>query len=90
MEFNYVCSMSKVETAVVRHLYELGDNDEYRVELESINWDELFADLSVDEMWEYFCSRFAVLLDKYVPTSSGCGHNSDPLWITTLVLKKIG
>ena len=32
---------------------------------------------------------YLVLVDKYVPTSSGCGCNSDLPWITTLVLKKI-
>ena len=66
MEFNYICSVSLVETVSVKYQYEFGNYQEFCAELESTSWNDLFADLSVESMWACFYSRFKVLLDKYI------------------------
>ena len=63
MEFDYVCSVSLVETISVKYQHEFGYYQEFCAELEAVSWSDLFAELSVDNMWACFYSRFKVLLD---------------------------
>ena len=89
MEFDYVCSISLVETISAKYQYEFGNYQEFCAELEAISWSDLFTELSIDSMWACFYSRFKVLLDKYVPVSSTASSNTSKPWLTKLVLKKI-
>ena len=89
MEFDYVCSVSLVETISAKYQYEFGNYQEFCAELEAVSWSDLFAELSVDNMWACFYSRFKVLLDKYVPVSSTASGNTSTPRLTKLVLKKI-
>ena len=89
MEFDYVCSVSLVETISVKYQYELGNYQKFCAEHETVSWNDLFAELSVDNMWTCFYSRFKVLLDKYIPVSSTASSNTSTLWLIKLVLKKI-
>ena len=89
MEFDYVCSVSLVETISVKYQYELGNYQKFCTEHETVSWNNLFAELSVDNMWTSFSSRFKVLLDKYIPVSSTAPSNTSTPWLTKLVLKKI-
>lgn len=89
MEFDYICSVSLVETVAVKYQYEFGNYQEVCADLEATNWNDLFADLSVENMWACFYSRFKILLDKYIPVSSTAPGSSKPPWLTKLVLKKI-
>ena len=52
------------------------------------SWNDLFAELSVDNMRACFYSRFKVLLDKYIPVSSTASSNTSTPWLTKLVSKK--
>ena len=89
MEFYYVCSVSLVETFTVNYQYEFGNYQEFCAELKAVSWNDLFAELSVDNMWTCFYSRFKVLLVKYVSVSSTALSNTSTPWLTKLVLKKI-
>ena len=53
-----------------------------------IDWSNVFTNLSVDDMWSCFCSRFLDLLDKYVPTSVSSRRNLEPPWMTKLVFSR--
>ena len=58
MEFDYICSVSLVGTVSVKYQYEFGNYQEFCAELEYTSWNDLFADLSVENMWACFYYRF--------------------------------
>ena len=69
-----------MKTISVKYQYEFDNYYEFCAELETISWNDLFAELSVDDMWACFYSRFEVLLDKYCTNTTR---------LTKLVLRKV-
>ena len=66
------------------------DTQGFEAEWETIDWDEKFKDLDLDDMWKSFKDQFEVSEKKYVPTSShkpGC--KPKPAWMTPEVLNEI-
>jgi len=67
MEYNYIYFVRVPESKNTKYLYERGDYQAFIDELLDIDWDHLFTDKSVEEMWADFHARYNLLLNKYVP-----------------------
>ena len=68
MEYEYVYSISVPESKNNKYLYEKGDYQSFNEELMYTDWDQLFTNMSIEEMWASFHARYMSLLNKYIPT----------------------
>ena len=70
---------------VLRYLYERGDYDSSK--LYNIEWENVFAGLDINTMWNVFHSKFMQFVNKYVPTKSFTSDKSSyPSWLNKEVL----
>ena len=88
--FDFICTYKEVQNSSVKMQYSKCDTQGFEAEWETIDWDEKFKDLDLDDMWKSFKDQFEVSVKKYVPTSipkPGC--KPKPAWMTPEVLNEI-
>lgn len=62
--------------------YFKGDYDELRIELLSADWDTIFTDLNVEQMWQSFKDILNNAISKHIPKKKHCKNNKEsPLWM---------
>ena len=90
MEYEYIYSIRIPESKNSKYLYEKGDYQSFNEELMCTDWDQLFTNMSIEEMWAIFHARYMSLLNKYIPTRrTSIRLNSAPLWMNKSVLSTI-
>ena len=90
MEYEYIYSIRIPESKNSKYLYEKGDYQSFNEELMCTDWDQLFTNMSIEEMWASFHARYLSLLNKYIPTQrTSIRLNSAPLWMNKSVLSTI-
>ena len=90
MEYDCIYSIRIPESKNSKYLYEKGDYQSFNEELMCTDWDQLFTNMSIEEMWASFHARYMSLLNKYIPTRrTSIRLNSAPLWMNKSVLSTI-
>ena len=68
--------------------YHKGNYEGIRKKLSGVNWDDMFAGLSVDDMWQCFWRELISNRDKFIPKCKLAGRKFPP-WMKFKIRKEI-
>ena len=68
IEFDYNCSVQRTGNKYRKFLYDKGNYDEMRKELNIINWKQILEHCEVNEQWKIFCRYLKDVANKYIPS----------------------
>ena len=67
--FKLNCKTEWVKKMMKNYRYDKGDYISIKTELNAINWEEIYRNKDVEEMWTFFQQKLMELKEKYVPES---------------------
>ena len=67
IKFDYVCSFKEKCTGKPIIKSSNCDFKSFTQEWESINWEDRFENMNIDEMWDNFSQKYHESVEKYVP-----------------------
>ncbi len=76
--------VSKKQIRVTK--YENYNKTKFKLDLDAMDWTEVFQSRDLNGAWELFALKFLNVLDKNAPWITICIENNLPVWITSLLL----
>jgi hypothetical protein len=69
LRFKVNCEMDSDQSQTVKYLYDKGNYEEMRTEINTVNWDQEIQknDKDIDRQWMYFKTVYNNIVAKYVP-----------------------
>ena len=80
--FKLVCSTVIKSNCIVKNDYNKGDYCKMNEFLSSLDWDLLFRDRRVEDMWTAFHEAILLGVDKFIPKKKNKSRRKYPLWMT--------
>ncbi|CAG2209250.1 unnamed protein product [Mytilus edulis] len=82
IHFDYNCYLSFEQDTSERFQYFKGDYKAISDELDQENWDVLFEDQSIEQIWNIFKSKLSQCIEKYIPKRRHCNKfTNPPMWM---------
>ncbi|CAG2250997.1 unnamed protein product [Mytilus edulis] len=82
IHFDYNCYLSFEQDTSERFQYFKGDYKAISDELDQENWDVLFEDKSIEQIWNIFKSKLSQCIEKYIPKRRHCNKfTNPPMWM---------
>jgi len=69
--------------------YSKADVKAIKQELKSVNWQNLFENLSADQSWAVFKDKLENLQWKYIPVKGRLNKRRKPMWMSNKALKAV-
>jgi hypothetical protein len=76
-----ICNIRQVVNVKMQWKYHKGDYDRMRDDLMVVNWEEEFAEMDVEAMWQRFGEVIDMAISKWVP-SGRVKQNRYPKWMS--------
>ena len=86
--FKLNCKTEVIKNLLKNYRYDKGDYVNMKAELNAINWEEIYSNKDVEEIWVLFQQKLMELREKYVPESVPKKREL-PKWMTGSIRKGI-
>ena len=89
LEFNYHITTSSKKTVGKKLAYFKGDYNTMNDKLKEIDWEDLFLDGNVDDLWSRFADILLNLSRKHIPESKSKPKDFNTPWMDVNTLKSV-